>query len=69
MEISRAVAFACITATKWLMTLTAVLFAALALRTWFEAAPINSPWLFVILSGAFAAVAWLMRWMAQRMGA
>lgn len=68
MEFSRAVALACFTALKWLMLVSAALFAALALKQQFGAAAVS---LAFALGGGVAslAVAGLFAYLAKRISA
>lgn len=63
---SRAVAFACFTAMKWLMAVVAVLFAALAATVYLEGAVGNLVLQYLVFAASALAISALMHWLARR---
>ena len=66
MEFSRAIAFACFTAAKWLTLVLAVLFAALAAQAHFDETARDPVSLFMLSSAGAFCLAGLMHWLAVR---
>jgi hypothetical protein len=66
MEFSRAIAFACFTATKWLALILAVLFAALVVQAVVDETSHDPVFLFVLFCAAALVLAGLMHWLGAR---